>query len=275
MLTDLLVYLPLVAGLLATGVFAGLLAGLLGVGGGIVMVPAMTIVFGLLGYDADVYHHVAVGTSLAVIISTGFVSARSHFKRGAVMVPVLKLWAPFIISASLLGGLMSRYYSGDVLRIIFGVIAFLLAVNAVLPFQEKLMGQLKGSAITNRLSAFVIGYVSALMGIGGGSLSVPTLTAFGNTIHKAVGTSAALGVLLAVPAAIGFVISGWGIAERPPFSFGYVNIPAMLLIGLTASLVAPIGASLAHRLDQKQLKLGFAVFLVVVSVRMIIEAFAG
>lgn len=274
-MTDLLVYLPLVLGLLVTGVFAGLIAGLFGVGGGIVMVPVMSIVFGILGFNADVYHHVAVGTSLAVIISTGFVSARSHFKRNAVMIPILKLWAPFIISSSLLGGLMSRYYSGDVLRIMFGVIAFLLAVNAVLPFQEKLMGQFKASLITNRLSAFVIGYVSALMGIGGGSLSVPTLTAFGNTIHKAVGTSAALGVLLAIPAAIGFVISGWDIGGRPPFSFGYVNMPALLLVGLTASLVAPVGAFFAHRLDQKRLKLGFAIFLIIVSVRMIIEAFAG
>lgn len=268
-------YLPLVVGLLATGVAAGIVAGLLGVGGGIVMVPAMGIVFGILGFSPEVYHHVAVGTSLAVIIPTGFSSARAHHARGAVMWDVLKLWGPFIVAASLLGGLMARSYSGDSLRLIFGVIAFVVALNSVLPLQQHLMGRFNGSALAHRISASVIGYVSALMGIGGGSLSVPTLVAFGTQIHKAVGTSAALGVLLAVPGAIGFIVSGWMVEGRPPFSVGYINIPALLLIGVVAAMVAPVGAMLAHRLDQKQLKRGFAVFLLIVSLRMIYQALAG
>lgn len=272
---DMVVYLPLVAGLLAAGVVAGLIAGLLGVGGGIVMVPAMALAFQIMGYDPGVYHHVAVGTSLAVIIATGTTSARAHMKRDAVMMDVVKLWGPFIVLASLAGGLMARMYSGDVLRIIFGVIAIFVALNVVLPIQQRMMAQLSGSALTHRIVAAIVGYVSALMGIGGGSLSVPTLAAFGNPMHKAVGTGAALGVLLAVPGALGFVVSGWDVAGRPPFSLGYVNVPALILIGVVAASVAPLGAALAHRLDQKQLKLAFAVFLLIVGGRMIYQAVMG
>ncbi len=269
---DFVEFLPLVAGLLAAGVLAGLIAGLLGVGGGIVMVPAMALVFDIMGFDRDVFQHVAVATSLAVIIATGTTSTRAHYQRGAVMVDVLRVWAPFIIAASLLGGLMARLYSGDMLRIIFGVIALFVALNMVLPVQRKLMSQLGGSVATNRVMAAIIGYFSALMGIGGGSLSVPTLAAFGNSMHRAVGTGAALGLLLAVPGTIGFIVSGWDVVGRPPFSFGYVNVPALLIVGIVAASVAPLGAALAHRLDQKKLELAFGLFLLLVGARMLWQA---
>jgi uncharacterized membrane protein YfcA len=268
-------FVPLIIGLVGAGVLGGLIAGLLGVGGGIVLVPAMALAFELLGYNPDIYHHVAVGTSLAIIIMTGTTSALAHHRRGAVMFDVLKIWLPFIMISSFLGGLMAGMFSGGVLRIIFGVIAFFIALNIILPIQKTLMERLSGSTITHRISAFIIGYISALMGIGGGSLSVPTLVAFGHSIHKSVGTSAALGVLIAVPGAIGFIISGWGVAGRVDFSFGYVNIPALVLIGLVASAFAPMGAALAHKLDAKKLKLVFAIFLCVVSARMIFQAFGG
>lgn len=267
-------YLPLLFGLLAAGVLAGLMAGLLGVGGGIVMVPAMALAFEIIGIGEQVYQHVAVGTSLAVIIGTGFTSTLAHHKRGAVLVDVLKVWGPYIVVGALVGGLMSSMFSGDALRIIFGGVALFVAMNLVLPIQRKLMATLGGSAITNRISAAFIGYVSALMGIGGGSLSVPTLNAFGNSIHKSVGTGAALGVMLAIPATIGFIIAGIGVEGRPPFSLGYVNIPALLVIGIVAAIMAPFGAALAHRLDQKQLKIGFGLFLLLVSSRMIWQAFS-
>lgn len=268
-------YLPLVLGFLAAGAGAGLVAGMLGVGGGIIMVPAMAIVFEVMGFDAGVFHHVAVGTSLAVIVTTGTMSARAHHMHGAVMFDIVKLWAPFIVVSSLLGGLMARLYSGDVLRVIFGVVALFVALNVVLPVQQKLMARFSGSALTHRIVATFVGYISALMGVGGGALSVPTLAAFGHPIHKAVGTGAALGVMLAIPGTLGFVISGWNVDGRPPFSLGYVNIPSFLLIGMVASAVAPVGAALAHKLDQKQLKRVFAVFLLVVGLRMIVQATAG
>lgn len=265
-------YLPLVVGLGAAGMVAGLVAGLLGVGGGIVIVPAISIVLGALGFGGDVTQHVAVGTSLAVIVATGSASARAHYRRGAVMGNVLRQWGAPIVLASLAGGIASRWISGDVLRIIFGAVAVFLSINIVLPIQKKLMGRFHETPIVHRISAALIGFVSALMGIGGGSLSVPTLSAFGHPMHKAVGTSAALGVLLAVPGAIGFMVAGWGEAGLPPFSIGFVSLPALLLVGGVASLMAPIGAGLAHRLDQKRLRLVFAVFLLVVGGRMLFEA---
>lgn len=268
-------YLPFAIGLIATGLISGVMAGLLGIGGGIIMVPAMVLAYQLLGYDPAVIMHVAVGTSLGVIIPTGLRSAQSHNKRGAVDWAIAKSWGPWIVIASLVGGLMAGLYSAGALKIIFGVMALFIALNMVLPVQRKMMEKLAGVPTANRISAAVIGYVSALMGIGGGSLTVPTLTAFGVPIHTAVGTSSALGVILAVPAAIGFIISGWCVAGAPPLSLGFINLPSLVLIGGMAALSAPLGVVLAHKLDAKLLKAVFAVFLIVVGLRMIAQAVFG
>jgi uncharacterized membrane protein YfcA len=268
-------YLPFVFGLMVTGVFSGLAAGLLGIGGGAIIVPALSNALIWLGYDSDIVMHVAVGTSLAIIIPTGIMSARAHHKRGALDVPTLRLWAPFIVAGTLIGGLMAGIYSGDVLRIVFAVMAFFIAANIIFAFQTKLMGHLHGSSLTHRISAFVVGYISALMGIGGGSLTVPTLVAFGATMHRAVGTSAAIGVAIAISGTIGFIISGWGVEDLPPLSIGYINLLALALVAGLAALCAPLGAALAHRMDQKTLKYVFAAFLVVVGLNMLWEVIAG
>jgi len=266
---------PFLLGLLATGVVSGVAAGLLGIGGGAIIVPVLSASLGWLGFDSDVVQHVAVGTSLAIIIPTGIASARSHHKRGAVDVEILKLWAPMVVIATLVGGLMARLYTGDVLRIVFGVMAIFIAANILLPFQERLMGHLRNSPTTHRISALIVGYVSSLMGVGGGSLSVPTLHAFGATMHKAVGTGAAIGVFIALSGTVGFIISGWDVPGRPPLSLGYINLVALVLVGATAALCAPIGAALAHRLQQRTLKIAFAVFLAFVGLNMIWKAISG
>ena len=268
-------YWPFVLGLLVTGVASGIAAGLLGIGGGAIIVPALATALTVLGYDSDVVQHVAVGTSLAIIIPTGFMSARAHFKRGALDMKVLRLWAPFIVGGTLIGGLMAGWFSGDVLRIVFAVMAFVIAANIVFAFQTRLMGHLRGSSLTHRISAFVVGYISSLMGIGGGSLTVPTLVAFGSSMHAAVGTSAGIGVAIAISGTIGFVISGWGVAGLPPLSLGYVNLVALLLVAVLAALFAPVGAALAHRLDQKTLKYVFAAFLVAVGLNMVWTVVSG
>lgn len=265
-------YLPFALGLAATGAVSGVMAGLLGIGGGIIMVPAMVLAYQLLGYNPDVLMHVAVGTSLAVIIPTGLRSARSHDRRGAVDRSIVKLWGPWIVAASLLGGLMAGLYSAAALKIIFGVMALFIAANMALPIQRRLMESLAGIPMVNRVSAALIGYISALMGIGGGSLTVPTLAAFGTPIHTAVGTSAALGVILAIPAVIGFIVSGWSAVGTPPLSVGFINIPSLVLIGGFAALTAPLGVALAHRLDGRLLKIVFAIFLVLVGGRMLLQA---
>lgn len=268
-------YWPFILGLMLTGAVSGVFAGLLGIGGGAIIVPAFAYALQWLGYDSEVVQHVAVGTSLAIIIPTGIASARSHRKRGAVDTAILRLWAPVIFVSTLLGGLMAGLYSGDVLRVIFGVMAFFIAANIVLPFQQRLIGHLHSSPLTHRIFAALVGYVSALMGVGGGALSVPTIAAFGATMHKAVGTGAAIGVFIAISGTIGFIISGWNASNLPPFSLGYVNLIALALIGGLAALTAPAGAALAHRLPQRTLKLVFAVFLVFVGTNMIWKAVAG
>lgn len=268
-------YWPFVLGMLATGVVSGVAAGLLGIGGGAVIVPALSSALLWMGFDSDVVQHVAVGTSLAIIIPTGIMSARAHHKRGALDIEVFKLWAPFIVAGTFIGGLMAGWYSGDVLRIVFAVMAFVIAANIVFSFQTRLMGHLHGSKPTHRVAAFVVGYLSSLMGIGGGSLTVPTLVAFGQTMHKAVGTSAAIGVAIALSGTLGFLISGWGVSDLPPLSLGYINIVALVLVGAMAAVCAPLGAALAHRLDQKTLKYVFAIFLVAVGLNMLWKVIAG
>ncbi len=273
--SEIVAYWPFVLGLMATGVASGIAAGLLGIGGGAIIVPALSNALLLLGYDTEVVQHVAVGTSLAIIIPTGIMSARSHHKRGAVDMTVFKLWVPFIVAGTFIGGLMAGWYSGDVLRIVFAVMAFVIALNIVTGLQTKVMGHLHGSGLTHRISALVVGYISSLMGIGGGSLTVPTLVAFGSSMHTAVGTSAAIGVAIALSGTLGFVISGWGETGLPPLSLGYVNLMALVLVGVLAAVFAPVGAALAHRLDQKTLKYVFAAFLVAVGLNMLSKVMAG
>lgn len=268
-------YWPFVLAMLATGAVSGVMAGLLGIGGGAIIVPVHATALALMGYHPDVIQHVAVGTSLAVIIPTGIASARAHHRRGAVDVRILKLWAPVIFIATLIGGLMAGWYSGDVLRIVFGVMALFIAANIVLPFQQRLIGHLSSSPLTHRIFAAVVGYLSALMGIGGGSLSVPTIAAFGASMHVAVGTGAAIGVFIALSGTLGYLISGWGVANLPPLSLGYINVVALCAIAGIAYVSAPLGVALAHRLSQRALKLVFAGFLGFVGINMLWQALAG
>ncbi|WP_246018229.1 sulfite exporter TauE/SafE family protein [Pelagibacterium montanilacus] len=271
----LLAYLPFAAGLAATGAITGVMAGLLGIGGGIVMVPAMVLAYGIMGFDPAVTMHVALATSLAVIIPTGARSAMAHDSRGAVDRDILRRWALWIVIFALVGGLTARLYPAEVLKAIFGVAVLFIALNLALPIQRMLMEKVAGVPMVNRISASIIGYISALMGVGGGAFSVPTLVAFGLPMHTAVGTGSALGVLLAIPAALGYAISGWGVAGVPPLSVGYVNLPSLVVLGAVSVLTAPIGVAIAHRLDGRVLRLGFAAFQVVVGLRMLSEAVFG
>lgn len=268
----ILTWWPLILGLSVTGMVSGVFAGLLGVGGGSIIVPALAFAFDALGFGDDVVQHVAVASSLAIIIPTGIRSALAHNRRGAVDVAILRLWAPFVLVGCLVGGLMAGWFSGDVLRISFGVLAFIIAINSVTPFQQRLMGHLRGSPATHRIVALIVGYLSALMGIGGGSFSVPTIAAFGETMHRAVGTGAAIGVFIAIGGTIGFIVSGWTVPGLPPLSVGYVNLIALVLVGGFSVLTAPLGAALAHRLDQRTLKYIFALFLVAMGINMIWKA---
>lgn len=267
-------WLALVAGLAATGAVAGVLAGLLGVGGGIVIVPVLSWMLTLISFPSEISQHLAVATSLATIIPTAISSARAHQKRGAVDFDVLRLWGPAIVVGALAGGVLSRFIGGDGLRLIFGYVALAVALNMASPWKLVIGPSLPTSRLVNRGIAATIGLFSSLMGIGGGTLSVPSMTAFSMPIHRAVGTAAAMGLLIAVPGTLGFIWSGFGIAGLPPFSVGYVSLPAVLLIVPTTFLFAPFGAMLAHSLNQKYLRLAFALFLAVTAVRMLVAVYS-
>lgn len=261
----------LVAGLAATGVISGVLAGLLGVGGGIVIVPVLFWVLTLFHFPAAIINHLAVATSLAVIIPTSISSMRAHRKRGNVDHSLLNLWGPAIFVGALIGGIMSKYIPGEGLRLVFGIVGLLVAINMAIPRHLVISQHLPRSHWVNRAIAAVIGFISSLMGIGGGTLSVPTLAGFSFPVHRAVGTSSALGLLIAIPAVAGFIWAGLDVAGRPPLSLGYVSLPAAAIIAPISFLTAPSGARLAHALNPRYLRLAFAFFLMLTAGRMLLS----
>ncbi len=263
--------LILVIALAATGAFAGLIAGLFGIGGGVVMVPAMYYVFGALGYDGDRTMHVAVGTSLAVIVATSLRSVSAHAKKGAVDFDVLKAWAPFIVIGTLIGTVVADYIPSRGLTGLFGAMALLLSLQFFFgrpnwKLADDMPGGLPRIALGN-----TIGLLSALMGIGGGVMGVTLMTLCGKTIHRAVATAAGFGVAIGAPGAIGYIVNGWG-SDAVPLSLGYVNMPGFVLLAGSAFFVAPVGAHLAHSLPADNLKRLFAIGLAIVGVLLLREA---
>ncbi len=267
-------YLPLILALAATGAFAGLIAGLFGIGGGIVMVPAMFYVFSALGYEGDRVMHVAVGTSLAVIIATSLRSVSAHAKEGAVDFAVLRRWVPFIITGTLIGSVVANYIPSRGLTALFGGMAILLSLQFFFGRPNWTLAEELPGGILRFLLANIIGLLSALMGIGGGVMGVTLMTLCGKTIHRAVATAAGFGVAIGVPGAIGFIINGWG-SEDVPLSLGYVNMPGFALLASSAFFVAPLGARLAHALPAQTLKRFFAIGLAIVGVMLLREGLTG
>ncbi len=262
-------YGPFVASMVFAGVVGGLLAGLLGVGGGIVIVPVLYSMLGTLEIHEDLAIKIAVATSLATIVVTSVSSSRSHYKRGNVDLELLRAWGPWIVIGVLVGTGLATIAKGWLMTLTFGIVAFLVAINMfVRASNSRLLPDFPNSAVKRGCGALV-GVFSAIMGIGGGTLSVPILTAFGFDIKRSVGTAAAIGFLIAVPATLGYVIGGWSSEDLPPFSIGYVNVIAFIALVPLTSLCAPLGARLAHALPASILGYAFAVFLLLTSVRML------
>lgn len=261
--------------LLATGVVAGFIAGLLGVGGGIVIVPVLYLLFTALGVAEEVRMHVAVGTSLSTIVFTSYSSLSAHNRKGAVDWELFKSWAPGIIVGVLIGTAIASVISGKSMTAIFGGIALLVAGwMAFSPTGLQVFPGLPTGALKYAVTA-CIGIISALMGIGGGTLSVPTMTLCGYPIHRAVGTASAVGFLIGVPGTIGMIVGGWGKAGLPIGSLGYVNLLGLALILPASMLMAPFGARAAHALPVRGLKIAFAVFLAATAVKMISSIWTG
>ncbi|MDX9861300.1 MAG: sulfite exporter TauE/SafE family protein [Rhodospirillales bacterium] len=255
-------------GILLAGVVAGILAGLLGVGGGIVIVPVLFNIFLFLGIDEAVRMHLAVGTSLATIIPTSIMSARAHYKRGGIDVDLLKSWGPAIFIGVLAGTVLGGNVRGHVLTAIFAVIALLVAANMAFRKEGMTIADTLPSGIGRAAMGLGVGAFSVMMGIGGGTLTVPLLTAFSYPIRRAVGTASAIGFIIGVPGAIGFILAGLDAPNLPPLSLGYANLIGFALIVPATMTMAPIGARNAHTIAPRTLRLAFGFFLLVTSLRM-------
>ena len=265
--------LPFVGILLAAGVVAGTLSGLLGVGGGIVVVPVLYYVFNLLGVAPDAIMHLAVGTSLATVVITSARSARSHHKKGSLSMDLFWTMAPGVLVGSLIGTAVGSIVSGDVLTGIFGVLALVVALNMGFGKEEwRLADQLPDFIGRLGLGSF-IGSFSVMAGLGAGSLGVTVMTLFNTAVHTAVGTAAALGIVVAVPGVIGFIYSGWGLSDLPDGSLGFVNLLAFLCIIPASLLSAPLGVKIAHSFSPLLLRRAFALFLAITSFRMFYSLF--
>ena len=263
---ELLVYF---IGLLITGVIGGLIAGLFGVGGGIVIVPILFWIFTSLNFPNEILMHMAIGSSLATIIPTSVSSARAHYHRGSIEIAIIKKWAPGIFLGAIIGGLSGKYFSVNELKYLFASIAFLVALNMFFKEPLRLGNNFPKSRLLNIIMSSLIGLVSSLMGVGAGTLGVPALVALSVPIHKAIGTAAALGLFIAVPATLGLAFSGFNIPNRPPMSIGYVNLIAFFIMFPLTVFFAPVGVKLAHRINQRALKSIFGVFLIITSIKML------
>lgn len=259
--------------LVAAGVFAGLLAGLLGVGGGIVIVPVLYNLFALMGIDSAINMHLAVGTSLSTIVVTATTSTRAHLQRGSVDKALLRNWAPWIIVGVIAGAVFAGYVSSRVLVLIFASVSLVVAgYMAWGGGREHYLARSLPTGLPRHLMGLTVGALSSVMGIGGGTLTVPILSLCRYPIRNAIGTAAAIGLIIAIPGTLSAVVAGLDHADLPPFSVGYVNLLGFaLLVPLTASL-APVGARIAHNSNARVLRLAFAIFLFANATSMFMNA---
>lgn len=254
---------------LLVGAAAGVLAGLFGVGGGAIIVPALVFIFALQGIHTDVAMHMAIGTSLATIVFTGISSARAHHRKGNVLINSMKQMAPGLVIGVILGGWIAGQLSGGLLGMLFG--CFLLMVAANLVFGKKESATVRESTpARNGIAGTVIGIASAFFGIGGGTLTVPWLAAHGANMKQAAGTSSACGVFIALFGAITYVVTGWAHPHLPPLATGYVLWPAFIGITVSSIVFVRVGVMLSSKLPQQAVRLLFASFLVVIGLTFIL-----
>lgn len=262
--TEIFALFVFVAG---AGVVAGFLAGVFGIGGGAILVPVFFQAFGWAGVDDAVRMHVSVGTSLAIIVPTSLRSFSSHYKKGAVALDVLRSFAITVPIGVLFATLVIASISSSELRIVFAIIAIIVGFRLILHRDTWQLGSDIPKGSIRWVAGVVIGFLSMLMGIGGGVLNNTFMTLFGRPIHQAVATSSGTGILISVPGLLGAVWAGWGVANLPPLSTGYVNWIGFAVVIPVTLYMAPLGANFAHKLEKRQLELSFGIFLLLVAAR--------
>lgn len=254
-----------------SGVVSGLLAGIFGIGGGAVLVPVFYQFLTALGVDESVRMHLSVGTSLAIIIPTSIRSFTAHKARGAVDMELLKSFLVPVPAGVVVASLIAASVSSGQLRAIFACIALVVGLRLVFNRENWVIGrEIPGNPV-RAVVGFVIGLLSTLMGIGGGVMNNTFMTLFGRPIHQAVATSSGVGVLIAIPGAIGLIWAGWGDPRLPIASTGYVNWIAVALIIPVALLVTPFGVRISHWLSRRHLEIGFGLFCLSVALRFFVS----
>jgi len=273
---DISVLLPILLLMLAIGAFAGVVAGLLGVGGGIVLVPAFYFAFSYLGYDSPELMQICLATSLATIVVTSVRSVLGHSKKGAVDWDILRRWAPGIGLGAIVGMVATTGLRSEFLMGVFGVLGLVIGLYLAFGRTEWRLGEaMPNTGAGLFVTSPVLGFLSVLMGIGGGSFGVPLMSLFAVPIHRAVATAAGFGVIIAVPSVIGFLLTGTSPEGRPPFQAGQVNLVAFVIIIAMTLITTPWGVRLAHAMDPKPLKRVFAVFLMLAALNMLRKALLG
>lgn len=267
--------------LLAAGAVTGLLAGVFGVGGGAVAVPILYELFRILNVPDEVRMPLCVGTSLAIIVPTSLRSFQAHRAKGAVDMSILKVWAIPVVLGVAVGSIIARFAPADLFKAVFVVVAAITAIRLLFGKDTWRLGLDLPARWIMLAYGWLIGVLSALMGIGGGQLSNLFMTFYNRPIHQAVATSSGLGILISIPGAIGYVYAGWPrmadypdvIALQPPLALGYVSFIGLLLFMPTSIWTAPIGARLAHRLSKRRLEVAFGLFLLAVCARFAVSLF--
>lgn len=254
---------------LGIGAVVGFAAGLLGIGGGVVMVPMLVLVFTTRGLPAEHVLHLAIGTALATIVFTSISSMRAHHAHGAVDWKVARAMSPGILAGAFGAALLAGFIPTRPLAVMFTALVFYAATQILLDLRPRTTRQLPGSAGIF-LAGAIIGAVSSLAAAGGAFLTIPFLAWCNVPLRRAIGTAAANGLPIALAGSAGYVLHGWRAEGLPPGSFGYIYLPALALVVTTSMLTAPFGARLAHRLPVKRLRTIFALLLYVLAIRMLL-----
>jgi uncharacterized membrane protein YfcA len=260
------------AAYLGLGVFVGFFAGLFGIGGGLTIVPVLAIIFQARGFPPDAILHLALGTAMASIIFTGSSSVRAHHVRGAVDWRIVRYMAPGVIGGTFVGALLVGFFSTRVLTVLFTVIAYLLAARMFIGGRPAPARALPGRAVVAAFGAGV-GVLSSLAALGGAGLIIPFLARCNVRMQSAVGTAAAIGVPLAVSGTIGYIVSGWSHGDLPPYSLGYVYLPALGWLVVATMAVAPLGAWVAHHVRGETLRRGFSLLLFAIATKLLVSLF--
>jgi len=256
-----------------TAIPVGFVAGLFGIGGGLITVPFLYYIFGLLEIDQAYVMHLAVGTSFAIIIPTSIVSVLTHHKFKAVDFDIVKSYGIFVVIGVIIGTIFAASLKTKSLVLFFSIIIFFLSIYLLLIKEKEKNVIMKIKLHLKIILGFIVGFISAPMGIGGAIMNVPVLKFFGYSINKAIGSAAAIGFLIAVFGAFGFFISGSYLKTNLPLSIGFLNIPAFLIFIPITTFMARIGAKTVHKIDKNKISKFFGIFLLVVAVKFIMEYF--